>query len=56
MAAVIPSAISVSLDTVLRKRGNNSSLERRGDVDPGDIYNKNTYMKLQITSTINVIA
>ena len=37
MAAVIPSAISASLDTVLRNSGNNSLLERRGDEDPGDI-------------------
>jgi len=50
MAAVIPSAISASLDTVLRNRGNNSSLERRGDVDPGDIYKK----YLHITLTFNV--
>jgi len=38
MAAVIPSAISASLDTVLRNSGNNLLLERRGDEDPGDIY------------------
>jgi len=38
MAAIIPIAISASLDTVLRKSGNILSLERRGDEDPGDIY------------------
>ena len=37
MAAVIPSAISASLDTVLRNSGNNLLLERWGDEDPGDI-------------------
>jgi len=38
MAAVIPTAISASLDTVLRNSGNILLLERRGDEDPGDIY------------------
>ena len=37
MAAVIPTAISASLDTVLRNNGNNLSLERWADEDPGDI-------------------
>ena len=37
MTAVIPTAISASLDTVLRNNGNNLSLERRADEDPGDI-------------------
>ena len=38
MAAVIPSTISASLDTVLRNSGNSLLLERRGDEDPADIY------------------
>ena len=37
MAAVIPTATSASLDTVLRNSGNNLLLERRGDEDPADI-------------------
>ena len=37
MACTIPVAISASLDTVLRKCGNVTLLERRGDVDPADI-------------------
>jgi len=37
MRCVIPSTISASLDTVLRKFGNISTLERRGDDAPGDI-------------------
>ena len=40
MACTIPTAISVSLDTVLRKRGNILELERRGDVDAGEIWKK----------------
>ena len=35
---IIPTTISASLDTVLRKRGNTSVLERRGDDDAGEIY------------------
>ena len=38
MTAVTPTATSASLDTVLRNSGNNFLLERRGDVDAGDIY------------------
>ena len=37
---MIPTTISASLDTVLRKRGKTSVLERRGDDDPGEIYSK----------------
>ena len=51
MAAVIPTAISASLDTVLRNRGNNFSLERRGEVAPGDIY-KRCQSEVTITPTI----
>ena len=40
MAAVIPTATSASLDTVLRNSGNNFLLERRGEVDAGDIYER----------------
>ena len=40
MAAVIPIAISASLDTVLRKSGNVLELERRGDEDAAEIYRK----------------
>ena len=38
MTAVIPTATSASLDTVLRNSGNNFLLERRGEEDAGDIY------------------
>ena len=48
MAAVIPTAISASLDTVLRNSGNMLELERRGDEDAAEIYRKqndiNPYM------------
>ena len=37
MTCMIPTTISVSLDTVLRKNGNTSLLERRGDDDAGEI-------------------
>ena len=40
MSCMIPVIISASLDTVLRKCGNTSVLERRGDDDPGEIYSK----------------
>jgi len=40
MAAVIPTAISVSLDTVLTNSGNVLLLERRGDEDASEIYRK----------------
>lgn len=42
MTCIIPTLISASLDTVLRKCGNVSLLERRGDVDAGDIWERNT--------------
>jgi len=48
MAAVIPTATSASLDTVLRKSGNNLSLERRGDEDPGDIYKITGILNLKV--------
>ena len=38
MACTIPTIISASLDTVLRKVGNVLLLERRGDVDTGEIW------------------
>jgi len=44
MAAVIPTATSASLDTVLRNSGNIFLLERRGDEDPGDIYKNVQYI------------
>ena len=37
MACTIPTTISASLDTVLRKVGNILEMERRGDVDDGEI-------------------
>ena len=37
ITCTIPIAISASLDTVLRKRGNVALLERRGDDDAGEI-------------------
>ena len=37
ITCTIPIAISASLDTVLRKCGNTSVLERRGDDDAGEI-------------------
>ena len=37
MTCIIPTTISASLDTVLRKSGNTSELERRGDDDAGEI-------------------
>ena len=37
MVCTIPEATSASLDTVLRKFGNISMSERRGDVEAGDI-------------------
>ena len=37
MTCIIPATISASLDTVLRKSGNTSELERRGDDDAGEI-------------------
>ena len=37
ITCTIPIAISASLDTVLRKRGNTLVLERRGDDDAGEI-------------------
>jgi len=37
ITSIIPITISASLDTVLRKSGNTLSLERRGDVDAGEI-------------------
>ena len=37
MACTIPTTISVSLDTVLRKRGNILVLESRGDDAAGEI-------------------
>ena len=40
MTCMIPGIISASFDTVLRKHGNTSVLERRGDDDPGEIYSK----------------
>jgi len=40
MAAVIPTAISASLDTVLTNSGNVLLLERRGDEDAAEIYRK----------------
>jgi len=41
MTCIIPTSISASLDTVLRKFGNISTLERRIDDAAGDIW-KNT--------------
>ena len=38
MACIIPIIIEASLDKDLRKRGNISVLERRGDVDVGAIW------------------
>ena len=38
MACTMPTTISASLDTVLRKRGNTLVLERRGDDAPGEIW------------------
>ena len=38
MACTIPTTVSASLDIALRKRGNISLLERRGDVDVGEIW------------------
>ena len=40
MACIIPATISASLDTVLTNCGNILVSERRGDVDPGEIWNK----------------
>ena len=37
IACTIPTTISASLDTVLKKIGKVSLLERRGDVDAGEI-------------------
>ena len=37
IVCIIPTTISASLDTVLRKRGNTSVLESRGDDDTGEI-------------------
>ena len=37
MACAMPTTISASLDTVLRKVGNVLELERRGDVDTAEI-------------------
>ena len=37
ITCAIPTAISASLDTVLRNFGNTSVLERRGDDDAGEI-------------------
>lgn len=37
MACTIPMTILASLDTVLKKIGNVSLLDRRGDVDAGEI-------------------
>ena len=37
MACIIPTTISASLDTVLIKFGKVLLLERRGDVDAGEI-------------------
>ena len=48
MAAVIPIATSASLDTVLKNSGNNLSLERRGDEDPGDIYKITVILNLKM--------
>ena len=39
MACTMPTTISASLDTVLRKVGNILELERRGDVDTAEIWN-----------------
>ena len=54
MACTIPPTISASLDTVLRKVGNILEIERRGDVDDGEIW-KSNMIKLIIASskTIN---
>ena len=54
MACTIPPTISASLDTVLRKVGNILEIERRGDVDDGEIWKLNM-IKLIIASskTIN---
>ena len=38
MACTIPTTISASLETVLTKCGKVLLLERRGDVEAGDIY------------------
>ena len=38
MTCIIPKAISASLDTVRRKRGNTLGLDRRGDDEAGEIY------------------
>ena len=43
MTCIIPTAISASLDTVLRKRGNTLGLDRRGDDEAGEIYIKRQY-------------
>ena len=40
MTCIIPTTISASLDTVLRKCGNTLGLDRRGDDDAGEIYIK----------------
>ena len=37
MICIIPTTISASLDTVLRKCGNTLGLDRRGDDDAGEI-------------------
>ena len=53
MSCMIPTTISASLDTVLRKRGNTSVLERRGDDDPGEIYSKFSKNILRICESIS---
>ena len=40
MACTMPTTISASLDTILRKCGNISVLERRGDDAVGEIFKK----------------
>lgn len=40
IACIIPTTIAASLDMVLMKFGNVLALERKGDVDAGEIFNE----------------